>query len=135
MEALGRHILVEFYDCDQATLQSVEVVKNLMAAAADAAGATIVSDCFHQFNPHGVSGVIVIAESHLAIHTWPEHGYASIDLFTCGTSVNPWDAFNYLKDKMKPSHTRFAELKRGEIAPDGDVDFTEPLRINRQLIA
>ncbi len=77
-----------------------------MRQAAEEAGATIVDSSFHRFLPHGISGVVVIAESHLAIHTWPEYGYAAIDLFTCGDEVNPWKAFEFLRikfDAKKPA--------------------------------
>lgn len=115
MKALGRHILVEFYDCDSEVLNDLTVVENSMKEAAKVSGATIVKSVFHLFNPHGVSGVVVIAESHLAIHTWPEYGYAAVDLFTCGDSVNPWDAFDYLKEKFKAKNVFTMELKRGQL--------------------
>ncbi|MCK6552109.1 adenosylmethionine decarboxylase, partial [Myxococcota bacterium] len=83
MNALGRHELVELYDCDPATLDDEAAIATHMLAAARAAGATIITERFHKFAPHGVSGVVILAESHLTIHTWPEHGYAALDLFTC----------------------------------------------------
>ena len=82
MNALGRHILAEFYECDTDILNDAQRIENYMKRAALECGATIVSSTFQTFNPHGVSGVIVIAESHLAIHTWPEYGYAAVDVFT-----------------------------------------------------
>lgn len=84
-----------------------------MAEAAVACGATIVNSCFHHFNPYGVSGVIVIAESHLTIHTWPEYGYASVDLYTCGDSCDPALAFNYLQEKFQASDSNYVEFARG----------------------
>lgn len=65
------------------------------------------------FLPHGVSGAIIISESHLAIHTWPEYKYASLDIYTCGDSVDPWVAFNYLKDAFKSGRQEVIENKRG----------------------
>ena len=97
MKALGRQIVVEYYGCNPATLNDVALIKQVMRDAAEASGATIVQEAFHLFNPHGVSGVVVIAESHLTIHTWPEYSYAAVDLFTCGDDVNPDVAFDYLK--------------------------------------
>ncbi|MFS8541978.1 MAG: adenosylmethionine decarboxylase, partial [Tissierellales bacterium] len=74
-----------------------------------------VKSVFHTFNPYGVSGVVVIQESHLAIHTWPEYGYAAVDLFTCGEDINPWIAFDYLKNKLKAEKTETMELDRGDV--------------------
>lgn len=84
--ALGYHLLLELHDCDPALLDSVPAVEKILTEAADAAGATVVNAAFHHFSPHGVTGVLVIAESHVAAHTWPEYGYAAIDCFTCGES-------------------------------------------------
>lgn len=83
---LGHHTLIELHECDAAKLSDVEGIRVLMLDAVKAAGGTYVTDVFHHFSPHGVSGVIVIAESHVTIHTWPEHGYAAADVFTCGAS-------------------------------------------------
>jgi S-adenosylmethionine decarboxylase proenzyme len=115
VKALGRHILVEFYDCDREILNDLHTIESSMKDAAVNSGATIVKSVFHLFNPHGVSGVVVIAESHLAIHTWPEYGYAAVDLFTCGESVDPWEAFDFLKEKFKAKNQFTMELKRGQL--------------------
>ncbi|WP_456399138.1 adenosylmethionine decarboxylase [Mesoaciditoga sp.] len=114
MKSLGRHLLVEFYDCDKEILDDVAAIEDHMRAAARKANSTIVNSTFHRFSPYGVSGVVVIAESHLSIHTWPEYGYAAVDLFTCGESVDPWKAFEYLKDVLKSKRESTMELKRGE---------------------
>lgn len=84
-----------------------------MVDAAKHAHARIVDVVFHTFNPHGISGVIVISESHLAIHTWPEFGFASIDIYTCGTEVNPWRAYNFMIKKFKAKNMTAMEMKRG----------------------
>ncbi|MBU1650990.1 adenosylmethionine decarboxylase, partial [bacterium] len=89
MNSLGRQILVEFYHCDAEKLNDERHIAKAMHDAAELSGATIVEEVFHMFSPHGVSGVVVIAESHLAIHTWPEYGYAAVDLFTCGDEIEP----------------------------------------------
>ena len=101
IEQLGRHILVEYYNCDKEILKNHTIIEEHMKEAAIASNATIVTSCFHKFNPWGVSGAVIIQESHLTIHTWPEYGYASVDLFTCGDTVNPWLAFIYLEDALK----------------------------------
>ncbi|MCF6464318.1 adenosylmethionine decarboxylase [Clostridium sp. Cult2] len=112
---LGRHILVEFYNCDNQLLNDAQLIEKYMVEAANKAKATVVKSVFHTFNPWGVSGVVVIQESHLTIHTWPEYGYAAIDLFTCGEEVDPWIAFQYLNDKLKAEKTETFEIDRGEV--------------------
>lgn len=79
------------------------------------AGAEIRETVFHKFSPQGVSGVVVISESHLAIHTWPEYGYAAVDIFTCGDRVNPWDACNYLTKWFEAEKIDAREIQRGVI--------------------
>ena len=116
MASLGRHIIVEYYDCDPALMNDVTHIEQSMEQAAEASGATIINSTFHHFSPYGVSGVVVIQESHLAIHTWPEYGYASVDLFTCGGSVDPWVAYRELKAFFKAGHGSAVEMSRGEMA-------------------
>jgi S-adenosylmethionine decarboxylase proenzyme len=81
---LARQLTLDLYDCTPACLNDLDFVRAALQNAAHAIGATVVQTVLHRFSPQGVSGVVVIAESHLAIHTWPEHGYAAVDLFTCG---------------------------------------------------
>ncbi|WP_422004429.1 polyamine aminopropyltransferase [Roseivirga pacifica] len=116
MASLGRHIIVEYYDCSPEILNDVVNIEKSMINAAEEAGATIINSTFHHFSPYGVSGVVVIQESHLAIHTWPEYGYASVDLFTCGDTVNPWVSYQLLKEAFKAGHGSAVELSRGEMA-------------------
>ena len=110
---LGRHLLAEFFDCNPNVINNNALIEQLMKEAAVACGATIVQSCFHHFNPYGVSGVVVIAESHLTIHTWPEYGYASVDLYTCGDQCDPAVAFDYLQGKFHSAHCSYVEFKRG----------------------
>lgn len=113
MNALGKHLLLELKDCEAGVLNSVESVREIMMAAARAAGATIVDVSFHEFNPFGVSGMVIIAESHLSIHTWPEYGYAAVDVFTCGDIIEPIDAARYLIKKFGSKNPSVVEMKRG----------------------
>ncbi len=99
MQALGRHLLLELFDCDAEALNSLETVKVSMVEAAKRAQATIIDVVFHEFNPFGISGVVVIAESHLAIHTWPEYRYAAVDIFSCGDVLQPQTAADYLVEQ------------------------------------
>lgn len=112
--ALGHQLMVEYHGCAPELLNDVEHVKRSMVAAAKATGATIVGELFHHFSPHGVSGVVVIAESHLAIHTWPEYGYAAVDLFTCGDEIDPYLGFALLKDALDAERSEVAEIYRGK---------------------
>ncbi len=113
MNTLGRHILAEIYGCSFDILNSKDKIQQIMVDASLEAGAEVREVAFHKFSPQGVSGVVVISESHLTIHTWPELGYAAVDVFTCGESVNPWDACNYLTEKLKAKHMTATEVKRG----------------------
>lgn len=126
MRSLGRHILVEFYDCDFSLLNDKDSVEKSMKEAAIVAGSTIVDAVFRMFAPHGVSGVVVIAESHLAIHTWPEYGYAAVDLFTCGEKVDPWAAHDYLRDAFRAGNSECKELPRGELRVLGEDACHKP---------
>jgi len=117
LRALGRHLIVELYGCKVDILNDKEKIERIMMEAAEQAGATIVQKVFHLFSPHGISGVVVIAESHLAIHTWPEYGYAAVDVFTCGSKVDPWKAYEYIKRELEAEHSSIMEMYRGEV-PD-----------------
>ena len=113
MQALGRHLLLELFDCDPHAINSLDIVKASMAEAAKRAHATIVDVVFHEFNPFGISGVVVIAESHLAIHTWPEYRYAAVDVFSCGETLQPKVAVDYLLEQFGAARTSVVELQRG----------------------
>ena len=114
MSALGNHILVEFMGCDPNIMNDVSTIERDMVGAAQKAGATVINSTFHHFNPFGVSGVVVIQESHLAIHTWPEYGYAAVDLFTCG-EMDAWISFDFLKECFKAKQYSAIEMKRGSL--------------------
>jgi S-adenosylmethionine decarboxylase proenzyme len=96
-------------------LDDINFIKEVMLAAANASGATVLGESFHQFSPQGVSGVLIIAESHLTIHTWPEHGYAGADIFTCGTRVQPEKAAEVIIARMKPRTHFIIQMSRGMI--------------------
>jgi spermidine synthase len=115
MSSLGKHILAEFSGCTPEVMNDVGLIENAMVEAAKTAGATLINTTFHHFSPYGVSGVIVIQESHLAIHTWPEYGYASVDIFTCGDQVDPWVSCKFLKKAFEATDLSAIELKRGSL--------------------
>ncbi len=116
MRALGRHLLLELKDCNREVLNDLVFLENCLSDTAEQIGATVVNKAFHQFSPHGVSGVVVVAESHLCIHTWPEHGYAAVDVFTCGETIDPKDAVEILVKKLQAGNSSYMELERGVFA-------------------
>lgn len=113
MNALGKHLLLELQGCSEEVLDDVGFLRDAMLSAANECGATVVGESFHQFSPQGVSGVVVIAESHLFIHTWPEYGYAAADIFTCGNSVQPETAAQVLLRKLNSKNHSMVEMRRG----------------------
>ncbi|MDW7673219.1 MAG: adenosylmethionine decarboxylase [Bacillota bacterium] len=113
MNTLGRHVLAEMEGCSFEVLNDLKKVEEIMVNAALEAGAEVREVVFHKFSPQGVSGVVVISESHLAIHTWPELGYAAVDVFTCGETVDPWDACNYMSECFKATNVKAKEFSRG----------------------
>lgn len=140
MDFLGTQWTAELYGCDAATLDDVDRITALMLGAAEVARATIVDSRFHRFAPHGVSGVVVIAESHLAIHTWPEHGYAALDVFSCGATLLADAAFRYLADRLGAAHIDAVRQRRGAphrihalSRPDAPPDRAERLNEPRPL--
>lgn len=116
MYALGKHLLIELRDCNPEILKSLEKVKKIMISAAKKAKATIIESSFHEFNPFGISGVVVIAESHLSIHTWPEYCYAAADIFTCGDIIKPELAVSYLIQEFECKNPSIVEMKRGTLS-------------------
>lgn len=116
MDTLGTHLLVELYSCDADLLNCVGNIEQSMRAAASAANATIVSSQFHHFGPQGVSGVLVLAESHLSVHTWPEHRYAAVDIYTCGPDCKPELAHEVLAKSLGALSIEVLEINRGREA-------------------
>ena len=113
MNALGRHLLIELYDCEREVLNDLSSVREIMLKAAVDCGAVVMGDSFHRFSPQGVSGVVIIAESHLSVHTWPEYGYAAADIFTCGTTVDPQIAAEVLVEGLGCRNPNLTEIQRG----------------------
>ena len=117
LRVLGHHVIAEYQGCDRALLDDPEGLGDLLVAAARRAGATPLKREFHHFSPYGVSGGVIIAESHLTIHTWPEHLYAAVDFFTCGERVDPLCAHAYLGESLRATFTHHVTLERGTRCP------------------
>lgn len=129
MNALGKHVLIELYDCDKEILNDPARIEAILNEAAVRSGATVVNSVFHTFNPHGVSGVVVIAESHIAAHTWPEYGYASLDVYTCGEDVDSMIARNYIAESFHAAKSEYVELFRGRLDTGGEKLLHKPLAV------
>ena len=116
LKSLGRHLLVEYHDCNTDVLNDIGRVETLMRLAAKQANANIVASVFHPFTPQGVSGVVIIEESHLSIHTWPETGYAAVDFYTCGACL-PERAYETLREGLGAKRSEVMEIHRGTYPP------------------
>ena len=126
--ALSKHLLVDLYGCPADLLNDVTGLEKVMIEAAQRAGATVINSMFHHFSPFGVSGVVVIKESHLTIHTWPEQGFAAVDLFTCGTQTKPRRALIHLKRALQCTRIEVRQFRRGQgdsSAAKADRNFGE----------
>ena len=113
MNVLGIQLMLDLKQCNRELLDNLLYIKDAMTQAAIEVGAHIIGESFHQFHPQGVTGVLAIAESHICIHTWPEHGYAAADIFTCGTSFEPARAAQILIDRLESKDPTLTALRRG----------------------
>lgn len=113
MKSLGSHLILELYGCPSPILDDPRTVSKVMTQAVQASGATMIKPFFHQFAPQGVSGVIIISESHFSIHTWPEYGYAAIDVFTCGQVIDMNLAVEVLRQGLQADSMQKMMLSRG----------------------
>lgn len=124
MNTRGRHLLVEYTGCDPLVLDDLRGIEALMRDAAIAARTTIVASVFQPFQPRGVTGVVVVEESHLSIHTWPEHGYAAVDFFTCGDS-SPERAHEVLAAGLKARAAEIMHVERGSGVPGAGIQLRD----------
>ena len=113
MQPLGYQYLIDLQGCNVERITDTEFVRGALLRAASEAGATIITDVFHQFNPYGVSGVVIIAESHVAIHTWPEHGFASVDFFSCSDAMSGQALHLRLSKEFQAKSSNIQVIKRG----------------------
>ncbi|OIP71451.1 MAG: S-adenosylmethionine decarboxylase proenzyme [Oscillatoriales cyanobacterium CG2_30_40_61] len=112
MKQLGTHLVVDAWQCPAELLNDPERIRRAMLDAISAGGATLIDLCVHQFSPHGVTATATLAESHIAIHTWPELGYFAADLFFCGAG-NPQRAIKFIETALQAKQVRLREFKRG----------------------
>lgn len=112
MEGLGTHLLAELFDCDRSQIDNIKTVEKVMLAAAEISRATVIEPFFHKFSPYGISGVVVIAESHITIHTWPENNYAAVDIFTCG-DLDSHAGIEHIKEELGAGKCVIYKMRRG----------------------
>ncbi len=120
MKELGRHFIFELFGCDPKALDDIKEIEKAMEEGAIESGLTIVGRVFYHFSPQGVTGVLVVAESHISIHTWPEFGYAALDVFTCSKDTDPMGVFSRMAELLKPASNSVVEMKRG-ILKEGET--------------
>jgi S-adenosylmethionine decarboxylase proenzyme len=112
---LARHFLAEYYGCSADLLDDADGLRETLENAARAAKTTIIGTHLHKFAPQGVSGMVILAESHLAIHTWPELGFASIEIYVCGEEADPNAGHAFLEDALRPKHSVVRMVPRGDL--------------------
>ena len=112
METMGRHVIAELWQCDFDKLNDTDFIEQTFVDAALKSGAEVREVAFHKFAPQGVSGVVIISESHLTIHSFPEHGYASVDVYTCG-DLDPTIAAKYIAEALGSTSSELVEIPRG----------------------
>jgi S-adenosylmethionine decarboxylase len=120
MQAIGRHIILEMWGCQN--LNSVDTAERALREMVDALDVHLLDLRVYPFSPVGVTGIAIVSESHLVIHTWPEHGYAAVDIFTCGAPRDPHDAVRVLKQHFQPDRIGVMEINRGQLdLPEDDL--------------
>lgn len=128
MDTMGRHIITELWECNPDKLNDIDYIERLFVDAALRSGAEVREVAFHKFAPHGVSGVVIISESHLTIHSFPEHGYASVDVFTCGDRIDPATASQYIAEGLDAKVREDVKLDRGMgpiLVPEAQVAISK----------
>ncbi len=122
METIGFHYVVEAAGCDEELLQNADKIRQIFLEAAKIGNMEVKASYFFKFSPTGVSGMVIVAESHISIHTWPEKRYAAIDVYTCGETADPEKAVDYILDAIKAEYAHVSEIKRG--IEEDDNTFT-----------
>ena len=123
MESLGRHLMIELWDCND-RIDDPDAFREAIVESVEAIGATLLHLHVHRYSPQGVTGLAILAESHLSLHSWPEHGYLAADVFTCAEVTVPRHAVDVLQRHFEPQRIEVRELARGVLAtaaPGGDV--------------
>jgi S-adenosylmethionine decarboxylase len=109
---MGIHLIAEIRGVEPEKISKVEEIRPLLDRSIYKSGLHVISSAFHQFQPHGVSGFYLLTESHLSIHTWPEHGYVALDIFTCGNEDPAFKAFESILKELKPKNVEKQIIRR-----------------------
>lgn len=126
MASVGIHCLLELYGCPVELLDDEGHITRTLREAAEFAGATWLNECHHRFEPCGVTAMGLLAESHISIHTWPEVGYAAVDVFTCGDAAMPEKACNYIVQHMRAERKTLARIPRAAALTPREVKDVDP---------
>ena len=113
--AVGYNIFADMYNCDVQVLDDVRYLKRLLKESANAGNMHVVKVFFHIYSPQGITGLVIVKESHIALHTWPEYAFASIDIFLCGDNSDPYRALKYIENGLRPSMVVTKSIQRGVI--------------------
>jgi len=123
---VGLHFLADYYGCSYAALNDAKRLREVLIEAVAKSGATILSDRFEIFQPHGVTGVVIVAESHVALHTWPERGFMAVDYFTCSSRLDPHVAFDILARALGSARLETRQVVRGAGVGEPAGEHPEP---------
>lgn len=121
MKVIGKHLTVDMYSCSFESLDNLDFIKNAMLTAVKEANMTLLDFSSYKFEPQGLTAIALLAESHMSIHTYPELGYAAVDVFTCGDHSRPDKAVSVLKSLLKPEKTKITNIRRGDFGSVNDM--------------
>ncbi|MEM0127576.1 MAG: adenosylmethionine decarboxylase [Thermoplasmatales archaeon] len=126
--SIGIHLIGDLKGVSPSKISRISYVKDMMESAVKNSGLTKIRSYYHQFSPDGVSGVILLAESHLSFHTWPEYGFVALDIFTCGPTEHAEAAFEYILQKLSPISVEYRKVERG-------IDFPRGIQRGNESVA
>jgi S-adenosylmethionine decarboxylase len=126
--SIGIHLVGDLKGVEPEKISKVDAMEDVMESAVKYGKLTKIRSYYHQFSPSGVSGIILLAESHLSFHTWPEHGLVALDIFTCGPTENAESALEYILGKLTPSSIEYKRIERG-------IDFPRGIQKEKMLVA
>lgn len=121
MKVLGKHLTVDMYGCSFEVLDNLDYIKTAMTTAAEESNLTLLDFSYYKFDPQGLTALALLSESHMSIHTYPELGYAAVDVFTCGDLNRPDKAIAILKKFLKPEKTKTTNIRRGDFGSESDM--------------
>ncbi len=128
---VGKHCILELYECDQVKINDEAFLRTIITTAAKRAGAKLLNLITHRFEPQGVTGLALLAESHLSIHTWPEIGYAAVDVFTCGDHTLPEMACEFLRKELGAKGSSLKSFQRE--SPEEILNLVrEPIEVKNE---